>query len=189
MICWVLMLKTSLPYTCFNHANLPTTYHVFRHFSDAREALRTWLQSLAFSTNAMFDGQGRMPHFATYIHNLGQEDVTEEYEQFRDNGWLTKGRMQTLSDTLTAVLRGEDVDQPLESGDYTDTFLCLTVEGNHVNLNGLDEAFGSAYAPVIRTNMFNMTQEGNYYLSLKDQFGQDDGAAELYAELKRAQLQ
>ncbi len=188
MNCWVLMLKTSLPYAGINHANLPTKCYVFHHFSEARAALRQWLRELAFSRNVLFDGQGRMPRFAAYIRTHGQEDVTEPHEEFRDNGWLTKGRMQTLSDTLAAVLSGEDVDVPLESGDYTDAFLCLTVEGNHVNLNGLDETLGSAYALVIRTNLFNMTQEGNYYLCLKDQFGQDD-AAELYAELKCAQLQ
>lgn len=189
MTCWILMLKTSLPYSCINHANLPTECHVFHRFSEARAALRQWLRSLAFSRNALFDGQGRMPRFAAYIHTHGQEDVMEPYEEFRDNGWLTKGRMQALDDALTAVFSGEDVDQPLESGDYTDNFLCLTVEGHHVNLNGLDEALGSVYAPVIRTNMFNMTQEGNYYLCLKNQFGQDDTAAELYAELKCAELQ
>ena len=189
MTCWIFMLKTSLPYPCFNHANLPTEYYVFSDFSEARAALRHRLQTLAFSRNALFDGQGQMPRFAAYIHTHGQEDVTEPYEEFRDNGWLTQGRMQALSDALAAVLSGEDVDVPLESGDYIDNFLCLTVTEKHVNLNGLDETVGSVYAPVIRTNMFNMTQEGNYYLCLKDQFGQEDTATELYAELKRAELQ
>ena len=186
---WVLTIKTSLPNTCFSHADLQTECLVFDSFQKAKAVLRERLHGFAFSRNAMFDGEGKMMRLDKYIQNSKHEDTTEEYCEFMDNGWLTVGRLQTVQEVLTKVFTGEDVQLPfLEDGNYDDSMLSMYVLGDRVHLMGWDDGPYNGYEPLICTNMFNMTQEGDYYLYLNDMFGQDDCSAELYVDLKKAEM-
>ena len=187
--CWVLTIKTSLPNTCKHHGELQTKCLAFDSFQKAKAALRERLHGLAFSRNAMFDGEGKMIHLDKYIQNSKHEDTTEEYGEFMDNGWLIAGRLQAVQDGLTAICMGSDVDFPVEDGDYADGLLALEVYPNRVTLIGWDDGPCNGYVPLICTNMFNMTQEGDYYLYLDDMFGQDNCSAELYVDLKKAKIE
>ena len=186
--CWVLTIKPSLPNTCLSHADLQTECLVFDSFQKAKAVLRERLHGFAFSRNAMFDGEGKMMHLDKYIQNSKHEDTTEEYWEFMDNGWLTVGRLQAVQDGLTAIFMGDDVDFSVEQGGYDDGMLSLHVCGDRLQLMGWDDGPFNGYEPLICTNMFNMTQEGDYYLYLDDLFGQDNCSAELYVDLKKAEM-
>ena len=186
--CWVLTIKTSLPNTCEHHGELQTECLAFDSFQKAKAALRERLHGFAFTRNAMFDGEGKMIHLDKYIQNSKHEDTTEEYWEFMDNGWLTVGRLQAVQDGLTAICTGNDVDFSVEQGGYDDGMLSLHVCDDRVQLMGWDDGPFNGYEPLICTNMFNMTQEGDYYLYLDDMFGQDNCSAELYVDLKKAEI-
>ena len=57
---WVLSVKTSLPNTCCNSAEMETTFTGYKSFTDARDDLRCILRNFAFSKNSMFDGKGNI---------------------------------------------------------------------------------------------------------------------------------
>ena len=188
--CWVLTIKTSLPRTCDSKGDLRTECLVFDSFQKARAALRDRLKDFAFSRNAMFDGEGKMTHFARYVANSYEWVEQDEDEDFLDNGWLTAGRMTTLQEALKKVFSGEDMQLPLwEDGYYDDGMVSMEVEGNRIKLIGWDDGPCNGYEPLIATNMFNMVQEGDYYLYLDDMFGLDDCSAELYIDLKKAEIE
>ncbi|MBQ3202154.1 MAG: hypothetical protein IJB36_00755 [Clostridia bacterium] len=188
--CWVLTIKTSLPNTCESYADMRTDCRVFDSFGKAKAALRETLKSLAFTRNAMFDGEGKMKYFESYIEDSWEDDEPEEDEEFRYNGCLTASRLRTLQAALTKVFAGEDISLPLlEDGDYMDGMLAMEVHTNSVQLMGWDDGPCNGYEPLIATNMFNMVKEGDYYLYLDDMFGKDDCSAELYVDLKKAEIQ
>ncbi len=188
--CWVLTIKTSLPHTCETHAELHTDCRVFDSFDKAKASLRERLKALAFSRNSMFDGQGHITHLNRYASDLCDDTEPEEYEEFRDDGWLTGYRLNILQAALAKVFAGEDMQLPfLEDGGYDDGMLSLYVCGDRVQLMGWDDGPCNGYEPLIATNMFNMAQEGEYYLYLDDLFGQDDNSAEVYIDLKKAKIE
>jgi len=49
---------------------------------------------------------------------------------------------------------------------------------------GYDDGPCNGYDPKIATNMFDMTEEKDYYLYVDDMFGQD-ASSELYIDLKK----
>lgn len=186
--CWLLTAKTSLPNTCANYTDLYTDCRAFDSFAKAKAALRKTLKDLAFARNAMFDGEGKMMHFERYIADSWDEEP-EEDEEFLDNGWLTASRLRTLQAALVKVFAGEDIALPLlEDGDYADGMLAMEVHGDRVKLMGWDDGPYNGYEPLIATNMFNMVQEGDYYLYLNDLFGQDECSAEVYIDLQKAKI-
>ena len=187
---WILAIRTSLPNTCLNHKDLRSKCMYFDTFQKAKAALRKQLKDFAFSPNAMFNGEGHLIQLNRYIANSYEQAEPEEYEEFRDNGWLTGYRLATLQEALTQLFSGEDRQLPLfENGVYENGTLSLHVYGDRVHLNGWNDGIYHGYDPLVCTNMFNMVQEGDYYLYLDDMFGQDDCSAELYIDLKKAKMQ
>lgn len=187
--CWVLTIKTSLPHTCEHHGELQTECLAFDSFQKAKAALRKRLHGFAFTRNAMFDGEGKMIHLDRYSAQSYDCAELDEEEDFLDNGCLTTRRINILQAALAKVFEGKSIQLPfLEDGDYVDGMLELEVHDNRVWLQGWDDGPCNGYKPLICTNMFNMVKEGDYYLYLDDLFGQDDCSAELYVDLKKAEV-
>ena len=188
--CWVLTIKTSLPHTCEHHGELQMECLAFDSFPKAKAALRERLRGYAFSRNAMFDGERHITQLNRYSTDSYADTEPDEDEDFLDNGWLTAGRLNTLQAALAQVFAGEDMQLPfLEDGAYEDGMVALEVRGNRAKLIGWDDGPCNGYEPLIATNMFNMVQEGDYYLYLDDMFGQDNCSAELYIDLKKAKIE
>ena len=188
--CWILTVKTSLPHTCESRGDLSTECRVFDSFRKAKAALRERLRGYAFSRNAMFDGKGKMKHLDRYVADSYECAEQDEDEDFLDNGWLTARRLNILQAALAKVFDGKNIQLPfLEDGDYVDGMLAMKVCGNRIKLIGWDDGPCNGYEPLIATNMFNMVQEGDYYLYLDDMFGLDDCSAELYIDLKKAEIE
>lgn len=166
MTTWILTYRLDA-----EHAEMPLMTSVgdtafFTDFATARATFRQWLGRYALSPSPWFDGEGRLTDLERYILHEAQVDVDEPYEEFRDNGWLTVRRLRSLQAALAAVCHGEDVDVPLEEGDYSDSKVELKVTADAVCLQGWSDAPYCGYNLAVRTNAFNMTQEGEYYFEL-----------------------
>jgi len=181
---WVLSVKTSLPGTCYNEADLETTISAYESFEKAREALRIKVNDLAFTKNAMFDGNGKITAFDKYIKEFDgyDNDEDDEYETYKTV--YTK-----IQNALYDIFSAEDTELKLQDSFYTDYMIGIKFDGESISFSGFDDGPCNGYDPILNTNMFSMKEEKDYYLYIDDRFGQDDECtAELYIDLKKVTL-
>ncbi len=186
---WVLSVRTSLPNTC-RKTPLETKSTVFTDFAAARGAMREAIRGYAFSKNAMFDGDGHLHHLVRYGDCAWDPDEKER-EEFGEEWCLsciTPAFITRFSDALQGVFAGREVSLQGFADEYTDGMLAIDFSKDSVSVYGNDDGPCNGYDPVIRTNCFSMQEEKEYYLYLNDLFGQDEASAELYIELRQAQL-
>ncbi len=178
---WVLSVRTSLPGTCAHIGNFEPKFLAFESFQKAREACRAKIKDLAFSENSMFDGKGKITHLSEYA-----DEFDEEYEDEPDDSdWLGKNRITQIHEALTAIFSGIDTKLNIENGDYDDCMIAVHVENNSVNFYGIGDGPLNECDPVLKTNMFSMEKESDYYLYIDDFLGQHVTTAELYIDLKK----
>lgn len=179
---WILSVKTTLP----NGGNMTTALRAFADFKAARDALRATLRGYAFQKNAMFDGKGGMIRLNEYLQR--SEPMEEGPEDYVDEEELTYGMLKQMRDALEAVFRGEDCENPLADGFYTDYMMAIEVDGEIASFRGDDDGPFNGIDPTLDTNMFSMAEQKDwYYLYIDDCFGQNDCTAELYIDLKKAE--
>lgn len=185
---WTLTVKTSLPDTCETKDDLHTTAETFETFEKAKRRMREVIKELAFSENAMFDG-GYMTNFSQYI------DDHKEYEEEEDeepSTWLTAAFLEKLHKVLHEVFSGRDEELPFPVGKYCDMFLCTDISSDGLLLQGYDDGPWNGINPFVKTNIFDMTEEKNYWLYIDDLFGGCWGqacSAELYVDLIKTELE
>ena len=188
---WTLTVKTSLPNPCWTDEDLKVTSSVFETFEDAKRSLRATLKELAFTPNAMFDGNGYLDVFSSYINYeedcLDGEDL-EEDESFETDE-ISIGFLKALHEALRSVFSGETVKLPFLDQEYEDLFLKATVSNGKILLKGYGEGLWNGIDPYLDTNMFDMTEEKNYHLYIDDFFGgpwDQEASSELYIDLAEA---
>lgn len=189
---WVLTVRTSLPNMSKSKTDLKLTAEVFESFECAKARLRSILKELAFAENAMFDGNGYLKLFSSYIafeeESLADEDV-DTSETFEYNG-ITLNFLKTLHKSLHDVFVGTDVRLPFLEQEYDDLFLLVAVSDNTVRMEGCCDGPCNGIDPYIDTNMFDMTAAKNYHLYIDDYFGEQgeqEYSSELYIDLVEAQ--
>ena len=175
---WVLSIRTSLPDECLTKAYLKTTFSAFETFEDAKKGMREEIKKLAFSKNAMFDGNGKIIALDSYIADL------DDYE---DEGFLSKNILLKIQDSLFAMLNGEDTVLDIEEGEYEDGMIAFDFDGESLVSYGVDDGPCNGYDPYIATNAFSMEEERDYYLYIDDLLGQDY-SSELYIDLKQVEV-
>ena len=57
-----------------------------------------------------------------------------------------------------------------------------------IKFYGDDDGPCNGYNPMLYTNVFDLTEEKDYFLYINDLFGQDDFTSELYIDLKKSVL-
>ena len=182
---WVLSVKTSLPRTCENYADLTATTAAYDSFEKARASLRDMLKGYAFSENAMFDGDGRLTYFMEQVKDC----LSEEEDDF-DESFLSKERLTYIADSLRAAFAGEDVEFSMPEDHYDDgCYFSVECGEGTLSLLGDYEGPCNGINPVLKTNIFSMKEEKDYYLYLNDRFGQDDCSSELYVDLTCCEVQ
>lgn len=175
---WVVSMKTSLPGTCDNARDLKTEIYAFDCFEDARAATRDLLKKLAFGeANAMFDGEGNMTYFREYIDDTDDEEMDGEPS--------CKAVLESVYTQLVAVFAGKDVAPDIEEN-YGDGMIAYEYVDGMIDFCGEYDGPCNGYDPIIKTNMFSMEEEKDYYMYLDDAFGQDDETSELYIDLRKA---
>jgi hypothetical protein len=182
---WVLSIRTSLPEACESHGDLHTSIYTFDSFEEARAALRKVLKKYAFSKNSMFDGRGQIIHLRKYVYNLTLDDVDGEHIDYYDD-FLDPTNLDAMEDAIYKIFKGKDVVPKIKEGFYTDYTIAYTYENGEVSFRGDGDGPYNGYAPVLRTNMFDMLEENNYFLYIDDMLGQDCATSELYIDLMRA---
>ncbi len=180
---WVLSIRTSLPEACENRGSLKTSIYTFNSFDEARAALRKVLKKYAFSKNSMFDGKGNMVYLQKYIEKL------TDYEDLNfSDDFLTLKKLKTVEKALKNIFQGDDFVPEIQGGFYTDYIIAYTYENGEINLRGDDDGPCNGYNPFLRTNMFNMLEENDYFLYIDDMFGQNKASSELYIDLTKAKV-
>lgn len=182
---WTLIIKTSLPNTAEDVTELVTTVDAFSDFETAKISLREKLKDFAFNKNSMFDGKGNLTYLNSYINGCMDEDDENE-----DEDVLTQSKLNSVQDALKGIFAGKDEELKIEEIDYiTDWMISLQIKRNSISLYGDAEGPCNGYNPHIKTNMFDMREENNYYLYIDDMFGQDDNSSELYIDLIKTTLE
>ena len=184
---WTLIIKTSLPKTTDEDGitGLSTEVRTFETFEKAKKVLREKFKEYAFNKNSMFDGKGNLTYLNSYINGCMDED--DEYE---DEDVLTQSKLNSVQDALKGILAGKDEELKIEEIDYiTDWMISLQIKRNSISLYGDAEGPCNGYNPHIKSNMFDMREENNYYLYIDDMFGQDDNSSELYIDLIKTTLE
>lgn len=181
---WVLSVRTSLPKTCAFFGDMKIQYWAFDSFEKAKAALRTKLKELAFSKNAMFNGNGQITQLEKYISEMWEGED-------EDDDVLSKGMLTKIHSALTDAFSGTEAPLGIADGDYTDWMIAVRVKGDSVCFRGEDDGPINGYDPVLDTNIFSMENAQDYYLYINDRLGQYDGetTSELYVDLKRAEIQ
>ena len=175
---WVLSIKTSLPGTCCNARDLKTEIYAFDSFEEARAATRGVLKKLAFGEeNAMFDGNGNMIYLREYVDDAYDEEIDGEPS--------CKAVLEAFYALFLDVLAGKNVVPNIEKN-YSDGMIAYEYAGGMIDFCGEYDGPINGYDPIIKTNMFSMIEEKDYYLYLDDAFGQDDDTSELYIDLRKA---
>ena len=186
---WVLSVRTSLPNECVSKDMLGTDFFAFENFSDARNAMRDTIKELAFSKNAMFDGEGKIIHLNDYINDMDDvEDANDEdfEDDYEEDDFLSKSVMIKIQDAFLKLFKGEDYDFELAGSDYTDYMISVNSTFG-IEIVGDDDGPYNGYDPYIATNAFSMEEEKDYYIHIDDLLGQEY-SSELYIDLKKVEL-
>ena len=178
---WVLSIRTSLPEVCESHGNLKTSIFAFESFEEARAALRKVIKKYAFSESSMFDGKGNIIYLHKYIEDMPDDDDSDE-----DDDFLSSKKLKAVERALKNIFKGKDTVPKIKEGFYTDWMIAYTYENGEISFCGDDDGPCNGYDPVLRTNMFDMVEENNYFLYIDDMLGQDEATSELYIDLTRA---
>ena len=179
---WVLSIRTSLPDECLTKADLITTFAAFETFEDAKKAMRKAIKNLAFTKNAMFDGNGKIIALENYIADLDDYDDEEDCD-----GFLTKDVLTKIRDAFFSIFNGEDTALEIEEGGYADCCIAFDYVGDAIISYGDEDGPFNGYDPYIATNAFSMNEEKDYYIYIDDLLGQEY-SSELYIDLKQIEV-
>ena len=182
---WVLSVKTSLPNVCELASDMKTEFYAFESFDDAKKSLKKKLKELAFSKNAMFDGEGNMIYFKKYLDDEWEPDDGEEI-------WadaLTKSVLSKIYDAVKSIFEGKSTTISGFLGYYDDAMIAVEITNDTMTMRGEDDGPINGYNPTFATNMFDMSEVKDYFLYVDDRFGQDDATSELYIDLKKVDIQ
>ena len=179
---WVLSVRTSLPETCECLDDMKTNFFAFESFEKARTAFRAKIKDLTFSENVMFDGKGKITQFDDYA-----DELDDEYDG--EQGDLSRNVLTKILKALTVAFGGEDTMLEIDKGFYTNYMIAVDVKNNSVNFYGDDDGPINGYDPVLKTNIFSMEKESDYYLYIDERLGQDSATAELYIDLKKTTIE
>lgn len=178
---WAMTVKTSLPETCENSMGLKTDCEAFCSFEAARDALRKRVREFAFSKNSMFDGEGNIIYLKKYAESY-------ENEVYDDPEILDIEKFNYVADSLRDAFSGKDFEFEMENEYCGDYMIAVYSEPGELSIVGEEEGPCNGYDPDIRTNIFSMKEEKNYYLYIDDRFGQEGCTSELYIDLQKAVL-
>ncbi|MBQ7352587.1 MAG: hypothetical protein IJW54_01130 [Clostridia bacterium] len=182
---WILSIKTSLPNICYNADSLSTELFAFEGFEIAKDFFHKKIKEFAFSKNSLFNGNGKIQRFNTYIDEMYEPEDEEDL----GGDFLTKNHCIKIQEALCSAFGGDDNDLQIEVGKYDDGMIGVDVSENNIRFFGIYDGPINGYDPVIHTNIFNMTDKKDYFLYINDLFGQDECSCELYIDLKEAELQ
>lgn len=155
----------------------------YESFENAKGAFRDYISRCASSENSMFDGKGHITRLEDYIN--GMEDPEEDELENAEDLMQSKD-LREIRDALRKSFV-EKENTKLCDRECDDGLIGMRVTSGEVEFFGLDECDG--YAPVLHTNMLDMTEEQDYFLHIVPLFGDiDDAPTELHLDLRRVKV-
>ena len=131
----------------------------------------------------MFDGNGGIIELEAYCDGLD-----DEYDD--ELGCLTARKMGLVKAALKNIFEGKDCRLGLEDVKCcADWMIAFDIKNGEIKVYGYDDGPFNGYDPRIKTNMFDMREEKDYYLYINDRLGQDDASSELYIDLIQTTLE
>ena len=96
-----------------------------------------------------------------------------------------------IRDALKKAISGYDVSLDLKNGEYTDCCnMTVRVKNGVIDLYGDYDGPLNQCDPVLKTNIFSMEKEQDYYLYIDDLFGgNDEASSELIVDLIKTTLE
>ncbi len=184
---WQLLIKTSLPYVCKGAEDLKEESFTFESFESARRILRNKLKEYAYSENSMFDGKGNMIYLKKCLDNAwvpNDDDI-----MYEDH--LTKTVFAEIYNSYKEIFKGKDTDISGYLPFYTDYSMVIRFKNGMMTIGGDDEGLLNGINPKFSTNMFDMSEEKDYFLYVDDYFGflEQDISSELYIDLKKVDIE
>ena len=176
---WILSIKTSLPEYCRDAGSLRTSIFAFDTFAEARVALLKALKHYAYSKNNLFDGCGYLNNYGKYFWDDTIDDPPEDAQHVSPE----KSRHLYIRDLFHRMFDGEDVTPELERA-RDNGVVFFTYDDGQFRLYGDEGHPFWGTVPTIKTNMFSMEKEQNYYLYLHQFFG-EDYTSDLYIDLQK----
>lgn len=181
---WTLIIKTSLPNVAKNATDIKTIVQAFESFEDAKKVLRAKLKEYAFTENSMFDGAGHITKMLEYSYGVASNE-DEEVDAYL----LNEDKINKIIHVFAEIFQGKDVSLKMAKvKGCTDWMVGADWDGEVLEMYGTEEGPYNGYDPYIKTNMFDMTKEKDYYLYIDDMFGQDSNSSELYIDLIKTTL-
>ena len=157
---WVLSIKTSLPDSCMVVSDIGTDFFAFESFASAKEALRKKLREFAFSKNEMFDGEGNMTQFRSYVDDSWAPDELDDvFEEA-----LTRYELEEIYNGVKNIFEGKDYTLSELRERYDDGMIALYVQEDTVTIFGDCDGPINGVDPQFYTNMFDMSEEKDYFL-------------------------
>lgn len=177
---WVLSVKTSLPKSYYTPLDLKTSISSFDNFEEAREALRNILKKYTFSKNRLFDGKGNLIWLSKEIKD--RKAYEKEYGsdvEYDDD--LTAARLENIRTLLHEALSGTEVSP--KNCNWDSGLMICSCRGGIVKIYGYEDGA----CPVLKTNIFSMKNEKDYYFYVaEDYVYTDDAPAVLMIDLVKA---
>ena len=177
---WVVTFKVIQP-----HANMPEASEqflgpfVFDGFEKAKACFRAQLKKLIQSDNPIFDKDGKIIELSEYADRLDRLLHEGEY------GYCSfPKQVKYVLEKLGQACLGNDVLRKKTIG-ATDWMIWVNLDANGLNIYGFDDGPMNGCIPDIRTNIFDMREEKDYYLVVDPVFGQDFGPPKLFAYLMK----
>lgn len=173
---WELEITTSLPEVAYSSDDLKRNTYSFENFEAAKKVLREKLKEFSLGENDMFYGEGRLNYLDCLIDEL------HDWEEESDDA-LTVSKLNSIQEALLGIFKGEN--KPIELKEVkncSNWMICADIGKDYIKIYGSPEGCLNGYIGNVQTNMFDMTEEKDYYLYINDMFGQEV-SSELYIDL------
>lgn len=191
---WIVTLNTNIGcehnFGSIYEPEFEKKFFAFDSFEEAKTKAFELIKSYAFSENSMFDGEGGIKRWETFIEKCADEeddeyyDEDDEYDEDADEDEKAEVGELNLSKAYNIFnrwLNGEQID--LSDDNYEPYYFepfCYEIEiidGKKLIIQNASDFLPGPrflYGWIITTDMMNITEPGNYSLYIRDNFDWDE---------------
>ena len=178
---WVLSSKTYFNDEVFINHGWETSCRVFSDFDVARKEMRLLIKKYATENNNMFDGQGGIIHFESFVESY--EDAFDDVKSFLRSFFTDENFPHSVKDV--PVITEEDEDN-------NDCYIFCRSDEHEFLIHEGEDATMTELEPYIHTNAFFMNDsKKDYFCYISDLFRYDQYGcpSRIYIDLKKVSIE